>query len=165
MILTGEAESLPEDEKEVLDDYGLVGCHSSRRNDLSVHARTESSGYVRLVREPDDDKKGHAAIFEVGFGKKTERAATESRERTAEQLFDHLESVASAVEGSDLGTFEDPFEPTARWIFDTMKRQHVTRSGFPRLRCCVCHLHNKCHEVSCFCSRILQNGASTSVSL
>ena len=40
------------------------------------------------------------------------KAVTESRERTAEQLFDHLESVALAVEGNDLGTTEDPFEPT-----------------------------------------------------
>ena len=31
--------------------------------------------------------------FEVKFGKKTERAATESRERSAEQPFDTLEPV------------------------------------------------------------------------
>ena len=74
----------------MLDDYGLVGCHSSRSNDLSVHARIE------------------------------------------------LESVASAVEGND------PSEPTARCINDTKKRQQVTRSGLPRLRCCVCHIHHKC---------------------
>ena len=40
--------------------------------------------------------------------KKTERATTESRERSAEQLFDTLEPVALAVGGSDLGTTEDP---------------------------------------------------------
>ena len=142
MIPTVEASSLPTDEKELLDDYGLVGCHSSRSNDLSVHARIDFSGYVRLSWESDDDRKGHAAIFEVKCSKKTKRAATGSRERTA-QPFDHLESVALAVEGSDLGSTKDPFEPTARCINDTNKRQLVTRSGLPRLRCCVCHLHHK----------------------
>ena len=71
------------------------------------------------------------------------RTTTESRERLAEQLFDLLELVALVVEGSDLGTTEAPFEPTARCINDTKKRQLVTRSGLPRLRCCVCHLHHK----------------------
>ena len=42
------------------------------------------------------------------LAKKTERATTESRERSAEQLFDTSEPVALAVEGSDLGTTEDP---------------------------------------------------------
>ena len=109
MILTAEADSLPSDEKELLDDYGLVGCHSSRSNDLSVHARIDSSGFFRLLWESDDERNGHAAIFEVKFGKKTERTATESRERSAEQLLDTLELVALVVEGSDLGTAEVPF--------------------------------------------------------
>ena len=74
---------------------------------------------------------GHAAIFEVRFGKTSERAVKESRERSAEQLFADLEPVASAVEGSDLGPSEDPFEPTASCINDTKKRQPVTRSGLP----------------------------------
>ena len=47
-ILTAEADSLSTDEKESLDDCGLVGCHSSRSNDLSVHAGIDSSGYIRL---------------------------------------------------------------------------------------------------------------------
>ena len=90
--------------KELLDDCGLVGCHSSRSNDLSVHARIYSSGYSRLLWGSDDGRNGHAAIFEVKFGKKTQRTTTESRERSDEQLFDILEPVALAVEGSDLGT-------------------------------------------------------------
>ena len=143
MILTAEAESLPTDEKEFLDAYGLVGCQSCRSNDLSVHVGIDSSGYVRLLWESDDDRNGHAAIFEVKLGKKTERTTTESRERSDEQLFDTLESVALAVGGSDLGTTEDPLEPTARCINDTKKRQLVTRSGLPRFRCCACHLHHK----------------------
>ena len=144
VILSAEADSLPTDEKNLLDDYGLVGYHPSRSNGLSVHAKIDSSGYVRLLWESDDDRKGHVAIFEVKFGKKTKRATTETRERTAEQLYDHFEFVALAVEGSDLGTTEDPFEPTARCITDTKKRQLVTRSGLARLRCCVSHLHHKC---------------------
>ena len=47
------------------------------------------------------------------------------------------------MEGSDLSTSEDRFEPTAGCINDTMKRQLVTRSALSRLRCCVCHLHHK----------------------
>ena len=126
MILTAEADSLPTDAKELLHDNGLVGCHSSRSNDLSVHARIDSSGYIRLLGESDvDDRNGHAAIFEVKFGKKTNGATEASRE------------------GSDLGTSEDRFEPTASCINGTKKRQPVTRSGLSRLICCVCHLHHK----------------------
>ena len=54
-------------------------------------------------------KKSHAAIFEVKFGKKkkAEASITNSRERTADTLFSDLESVALAIEGSDLNTLED----------------------------------------------------------
>ena len=143
MILTAEADSLPTDAKELLNDYVLVGCHSSRSNDLSVHARINSSGFVRLLWESDDDRNGHAAIFEVKFGKTSEGSVKESHKRSAEQLFANLEPVASALEGSDLGTAGDPFEPTGRCINDTRKRQLVTRSGLPRLRCCECQRHHK----------------------
>ena len=43
VILTAEADRLPTDEKELLDDYGLVGRHSSRSNELSVHPTIDSS--------------------------------------------------------------------------------------------------------------------------
>ena len=46
-------------------------------------------------------KKGHAAIFEVKFGKRSNTATTQlpqSRERTAQQLFDELEFVVLAGE-------------------------------------------------------------------
>ena len=75
------------------------------------------------------------------FAKKAE-VITDSRERTAESLFNNLESVASVVEGSD-SKIDDNSVPTARCIQDTEKRQLVTKSGLPRLRCCVCHLHHK----------------------
>ena len=142
VILTAEADSLPTDEKKLLDDYGLVGCRSSRSNDLSVHAGIDSTAYVRLLWESseEDDKNTHAAIFEVKFGKKAEEVITDSREGTADTLFNDLESVALAMEGSDLNTAEDNLVPTARCIQDTKERQLVTRSGFPSLRCCVCHL-------------------------
>ena len=41
VILTSEADSLSTDDKKLLVDFGLVGCHSSRSNDLSVHARID----------------------------------------------------------------------------------------------------------------------------
>ena len=147
----------------LLSDCGLVGCHSNKWNDLSVHA----TRHIRLSWWSDaDDRNGHAAIFDVKFGKTSEKAVKESRERSAEQLFGDLESVASAVEGSDLGPTVDPVEPTASCINDTKNRQLATRSGLPRLRCGVCHLHHKraMNEFACCCSRIFQNSASTSVS-
>ena len=108
-------------------------------NDLSVHARIDSTGCVRLLWESneEDDEGGLAAIFEVKFGKKGRRVTAESRERTAESLFDNLESVALAVEGSDLSIIEGNFVPTARCIQDIKERQLVTRSGISRPRCCV----------------------------
>ena len=76
---------------------------------LSIHARINSSRYIRRSRESDDDNRyGHAAIFEVKFVKTSVRAVKESRERSSEQLFADLELVASAVEGSDLGPTRDP---------------------------------------------------------
>ena len=53
MHLTGEADLLPTNAKELLHDYGSVGCHSSKSNDLSVHARIASFGYIRLLWESD----------------------------------------------------------------------------------------------------------------
>ena len=104
VILTAEADSLPTDEKELLDVYGLVGCHSSRSNGLSVHARIDSTGYVHLLwtSSEEDGELTHAAIFEVKFCTKAEEALTDSRGRTADALSKNLESVASAIEGSDL---------------------------------------------------------------
>ena len=39
VILMALADSLPTDAKKLLQGYGLVGCHSSRSNDLSVSPR------------------------------------------------------------------------------------------------------------------------------
>ena len=124
----------------------MVGCHSSRSNNLSVHARIDSRGYVRLLWESseEEDKK---------FGKKAEGVITDSRERTADTLFSDLESVALAIEGSDLNTTEDHFVPTAKCIQDTKEGQLETRSGLPRLRCCVCHLHHEQAMKSPLCVR------------
>ena len=38
VILTAEADSMSTDAKQLLEDYGLVGCHSSEGSYLSVHA-------------------------------------------------------------------------------------------------------------------------------
>ena len=120
----------------------LGGRHSSRSNDLSVHARIDSTRYVRLLWE-EDDKNSHAAMFEMKIGNKPEKVIAGPRERTAASVFNDLESVALAIEGSDLSITEDNFVPTARCIQDTKERQLVTRSGLQSLQCCVCHLHHE----------------------
>ena len=88
VILTAEADSLPTDARQLFEDHGLVGCLSSKSDDLSVYARIDSTGYVRLLWEPseEDDRNTHAAIFDVKFGKRGEEAITVSRERTADTL-------------------------------------------------------------------------------
>ena len=65
VILTAEADSLSTDAKHLLEDYGLVGCHSPKGNFMSVHARIDSTGYDRLLWESydEEDKGSHAAIF------------------------------------------------------------------------------------------------------
>ena len=75
--------------------------------------------------------------------KKGEEAVTDSRERTADTLFTDLESLALAIEGSDLDITEDNVVPTAKCVQDTKERQLVTRSGLQRQRCSVYHLHHK----------------------
>ena len=85
--------------------------------------------------------------------KKAEGVITDLCERTADTLFSDLESVALAIEGSDLNTTEDHFVPTAKCIQDTKEGQLETRSGLPRLRCCVCHLHHEQAMKSPLCVR------------
>ena len=86
-----------------------MGSHSAIDNDLAVHARMDSTGYVHLLYESSGEEKEfyHAAIFEVKFDKKPERVLTDSGGRTADALFKNLESVALAIEGSDLSITED----------------------------------------------------------
>ena len=65
MILTAEAVSLSKDAKHLLEDYGLVGCQSTKGNFMSVHERMDSTGYARLLWDSNDeeDEGSHAAIF------------------------------------------------------------------------------------------------------
>ena len=95
-ILTAEADSLSTDAKHLLEDYGLVGCNSPKGNFMSVHARIDFTGYVRLLWESydEEDEGSHAAVFQVKFGKKAGESLTDSRERAADTLFSNLESVA-----------------------------------------------------------------------
>ena len=106
---------------------------------LSVRARNDSTGYVRLlwVSNGEANEFSHAAIFKVKFGNKSEGAITDLREQTADTLLSDLGTVALTLEGSDLSITEDNFVPTARRIQDTKKRQLVTRSSLQRQRCCV----------------------------
>ena len=41
VTLTAEADSLSTDARQLVEDNGLVGCHPSRSNDLSVRARID----------------------------------------------------------------------------------------------------------------------------
>ena len=59
VILTAEADSLPTDEKELIDAYSLVWCQSSRSIDLSVHAKIGASGNVRFFIGITWWQKGH----------------------------------------------------------------------------------------------------------
>ena len=122
MILTAEADSLSTDAKQLLEDYGLVGCHSNNGNYLSVHARIDSTGSVRILWESNDeeDKGSHAAIFEVKFGKK--RRKDHSPIRVSGQL--RRSSVIWSLlqwsfEGSDS---KDNFVLTANCIRDTREK-------------------------------------------
>ena len=141
VILSTEPDSFPTNARQLLEDCGLVGCRSSRSNDLSVHARIESTRHVRLLWESsEDDELTHAAIFDGKFGKKAEEALTDLRERTADTLFLWPWVCCISPHGSDLSITEDNFVPTARCVQDTKKRQLVTRSGLQRLRWCACDL-------------------------
>ena len=142
MILTAEVDSLPTDARKLLEDHGLVGCHSARGNNLSAHKRIDSTGRVRLLWESNDEKNrgSDAAIFEVKFGQRSEGPHTDSRERTADTLSGNLENVAEVLEEN---TTKSNFIPTTDCLRDTRERHLVTRSGLPRIRCCVCHLHHE----------------------
>ena len=78
--MTAEADNLPTNTRQLLEDYGLEGCQSTRSNDLSVNATIDSTGYVHLLWESigEENEFFHAAIFEVKFGKKSERVITDS---------------------------------------------------------------------------------------
>ena len=123
VILTSEADSLPTDTRQLLEDYGLVGCHSARSHDLSVHAKIDSTGYVRLLWASIGwaNKFSYASIFEVKVRQKSERALADLREQTADTLFSDLGTVALVIEGSDLSITEDKFMPIAD-VFRTPRK-------------------------------------------
>ena len=119
MILTAEADSLPTDARQLLEDCGLMGCHSVRGNYLSVHARIDATGYVRHLWESNDEE---------------DKGYTDSRERAADTFSNDLEYVAEVLEENDT---KSNFPRTAEFLRDRKERQLVTRSGLPRIRCCV----------------------------
>ena len=81
--LKGQADKEPQ-RKGVGYDYGVVGCLSSRINDLSVHARNI---ILQFFFASYGNQMHNATIFEVKVGKTSERAVKKSRERSAEQVF------------------------------------------------------------------------------
>ena len=106
---------MPTDTRQLLEDCGLVGCHSTRSNDLSVHAGIDSTGHVHLLWESIEEESefSQAAILEMKVGKESERVITDSGGRAADALFMNLESVALAIEGSDISIPEENFVPIA----------------------------------------------------
>ena len=66
-----------------------------------------------------------------------------------------MESVALAVEGSDLGTTEDPFEPTARCINEHQEETTGDQIWSSKTKVlCVPSPPQVYIKVTCFCSRI-----------
>ena len=105
---------------------------------MTCPCKNFSTGYVHLLWK----SFGEEIEFEVKFGKKSDRVIRDSRGRTADALFMNMESVALAIEGSEINITEDNFVLTARCFQDTKERQLVARSNLQRLRCCVCHLRH-----------------------
>ena len=101
--------------------------------------------FVSCVIQVKKTTKNACSDFWNEFGKKTEGDMTDSRERTADTLYNDLESVALTIEGTNPNVTEDGKVHTTEFIQDTKKRQLelVTRSGLQRLRCDVCHLLQK----------------------
>ena len=132
VFLTAEADSLPTNTGKLLEDCGLVGCHLAKSNDLSVHARTDSTCCVRFLWESIEEANGfpYAAIFEVKFGKKPERALADLRDQTANTFFSNPGSVSIVFEGNDFSIIETKCVLTARYIQETKKKWLVTRSIF-----------------------------------
>ena len=112
VILTSEADSLPTDTRQLLEDYGLVGCHSARSHDLSVHAKIDSAGYVRFLWASigwANEFSFCSRFWRVKVRQKPERALADLREQTVDTLFSDLGTVALVIEGSDLSMTEDKF--------------------------------------------------------
>ena len=123
--MTAEADTLSTDAKQLLEDSTVfLGCHSSRNNDLSVHARIDSTVlFASCGNQVMKKTEGFTCMRSLKWKvKRTEGISTDSCERTADTLFDELESVSLAIEGSDLNIPEDNVVPPARCIQDTTER-------------------------------------------
>ena len=137
--MTAEADSSAKDEKELLDDYGLLGCHSSRSHDLLVQARIDSSGYIRfykMMTEMDMQQSLRSSLAK----RQKEQPQNRASDLLSSSLLiwsplHHLWKAATSVQ------LRTPFSQCN--LHHTKKRHLVTRSGLPRLRCCVYHLHHK----------------------
>ena len=80
VIMTAEADNLTTDAKELLEELGLVGFHSKRGNYLLVHARIDSTGYVRLLWESneEEDKTRERSTWQLS----ADWISSENRERS-----------------------------------------------------------------------------------
>ena len=129
-FLTAEADSLPTDVMELHHGYGLVGCHSICEFTPEYTHRSifDFGGNQMLLTEMD-----------MPHSLKSNFARRQFSNRSL--LIQIL--LQFAVESGDLDLIVDPFELITSCMHDTKTKQLVTRSGPPRLRCCVRHFHHK----------------------
>ena len=135
VTMCAEASELPQDRDVLMENYGFVGKHSEEEKDLAVHARVGPGGFVKLLWEdlnqtcPEPGKpakyNGHAAIFEVDFGKND----TDECESLA--LLDSANCAAKA-------RFEDRRQDSFT------KDGLLYHAGLHSVRCCVVHINNDC---------------------
>ena len=94
MILTAEADNKPTNAKELLDDCGVIRAEAMTCQSTQEVIPQDMFGFYgnQMMTEMDMPKLFRSSV----------------RERFAEQLTHDLEPVASTVEGSDLGSTEDP---------------------------------------------------------
>ena len=116
------ADSQTTDENELQDDYDIVQAEAMTCQSTPEMIPKDTFAFHGNLMKTEQDM---VQYLNSRLAKKKQRAATKSRERTAELL-------------------KIPSELTTRCTSDTKKTQLVTRSGSPRLACCVCHLHHMC---------------------
>ena len=146
----------------------LVGCHSSKSNDLSVHARINSAGYVRLKcesSEEEEDKIHMQRSLKWNLVRMQEGPITDSRERTADTLFDDLECVGICHWRQWLQHYWEQFRASSQ-----MHSRHQGQATGDQIRSSkttvLCMPSPRAgNEVTFACSTVFQNSTSASTPL
>ena len=159
VTMCAEAGELPQDPDLLLRKYGITGKHSEKANDLAVHARVGQDGFVQLLWEdldhsPVEGKQpkynGHAAIFEVNFGK------SDAEENACDPGASCSRPKSAPKRASRRREQEDRREQES-----FPKNGRVWHAGLQTVRCCVVHINNdcarrRCGVARCFFWKILQ---------